>query len=399
MGGDGNDTLDGGIGTDSMAGGKGDDTYVLDVAVGNDTVTEAAGGGKDTVQAAFSIDLGNIAFKNIENATLLGMAALSAKGTDADGNFLTGNGGANTLEGGGGNDTLEGGKGNDGLKGGTGDDVYGIDSAKDTVEEGVGDANDTLRSSITVNLASYPNIENVELVGTGAINATGTDGVNNKLTGNAGANKLDGLGGDDTMDGRLGNDTYFVDSSNDKVSEDTLTGGGTDTVFSTANFTLNDNIENLTLLRRAHRHRQRRQQYDHRKRPGQHARRKGGIDKLIGGKGDDTYFVDNAKDVVTESTAGPLGGKDTVNSPDSFILGMNVENLILTGNKNSSGTGNALDNAITGDGTSNTLFGLAGADTLDGGAGNDTLDGGAGMTTLTGGRETTPTCSTTKETS
>ena len=72
--------------------------------------------------------------------------------------------------------------------------------------------------------------------------------MNNKLTGNAGANKLDGLGGDDTMDGRLGNDTYFVDSSNDKVSEDTLTGGGTDTVFSTANFTLNDNIENLTLL-------------------------------------------------------------------------------------------------------------------------------------------------------
>jgi Ca2+-binding RTX toxin-like protein len=386
VGGDGNDTLDGGIGTDSMAGGKGDDTYVLDVAVGNDTVTEAAGGGKDTVQAAFSIDLGNIAFKNIENATLLGMAALSAKGTDADGNFLTGNGGANTLEGGGGNDTLEGGKGNDGLKGGTGDDVYGIDSAKDTVEEGVGDANDTLRSSITVNLASYPNIENVELVGTGAINATGTDGVNNKLTGNAGANKLDGLGGDDTMDGRLGNDTYFVDSSNDKVSEDTLTGGGTDTVFSTANFTLNDNIENLTLLGAA---------LTGTGNDGSNTITgndlantldgKGGIDKLIGGKGDDIYIVDNAKDVVTESTAGPLGGKDTVNSSDSFILGMNVENLILTGNKNSSGTGNALDNAITGDGTSNTLFGLAGADTLDGGAGNDTLDGGTGNDTLTGG--------------
>ena len=130
------------------------------------------------------------------------------------------------------------------------------------------------------------------------------------------------------MDGRLGNDTYFVDSSNDKVSEDTLTGGGTDTVIQYGqSFTLNDNIENLTLLGAALTGTGNDgKQYDHRQRPGQHARRDADIDKLIGGKGDDTYIVDNAKDVVTESTAGALGGTDTVKSSDSFILGMNVEN-------------------------------------------------------------------------
>jgi Ca2+-binding RTX toxin-like protein len=384
-GGEGNDTLDGGAGLDNMAGGGGNDSYVLDLA--GDIVAEAAGEGSDTVQAAFSIDLTNAAFKNVENATLLGAAALSAKGTDADANHLTGNTGANTLEGGGGNDTLDGGKGNDSLKGGIGDDVYGIDSAKDVVAEDPSAGNDTIRSSIAVNLTTFANIENVELTGTGAINATGTEGVNNKLTGNAGANKIDGLTGDDTMDGGLGNDTYFVDSAGkDKVSEDALAGGGMDTVISEASFALSENIENLTLM-------------------GAAATGTGnvlkntitgndlgntldggaGIDKLVGGKGDDTYFVDNAKDVVTESMAGAPGGKDTVDSSDSFILGKNVENLILTGNKNSTGTGNALDSEITGDKSNNALFGLAGNDTLEGGEGNDTVDGGAGIDDLTGG--------------
>ena len=42
--------LDGGAGTDTMAGGAGNDTYVVDTA--GDVVTEAAGGGTDTVQSS-----------------------------------------------------------------------------------------------------------------------------------------------------------------------------------------------------------------------------------------------------------------------------------------------------------------------------------------------------------
>ena len=251
------------------------------------------------MQAAFNIDLTDAAFKNIENATLLGTAALSATGTDADANELTGNSGANALEGGGGDDTLDGGTGNDSLKGGTGDDVYGIDNAKDIADETGGDGNDTIRSSITVNLASYPGIENVELIGTGAINATGNDGVNNKLTGNAGANKLDGLAGDDTMDGGKGTDTYFVDSGGkDKVSEDALTGGGIDTVYQ------------RSVLRARRQHRELDADYGRGARPAPatpsrtpspattrptRSTAAPTSTSSVGGKGNDTYLVDNAR--------------------------------------------------------------------------------------------------------
>src|SRR5882724_865594 len=160
FGGAGNDTLDGGVGTDTLTGGKGDDTFVLDVPT--DVIVENVGEGADTVQAPFSIDLNDLKYTNVENATLLGSAALTATGTDVA-NALTGNTGANILDGGKGNDTLDGGKGNDTLTGGKGDDVYVIDSAKDLIvgEDISGDANDKVRASISVdlnNLAAFAGI-------------------------------------------------------------------------------------------------------------------------------------------------------------------------------------------------------------------------------------------------
>ena len=96
-------------------------------------------------------------------------------------------------------------------------------------------------------------------------------------------------------------------------------------------------------------------------------------DAMSGGLGNDTYFVDNAGDSVSEKTG---EGVDTVNvTLTSYTLGDNVENLTFIGGGAFTGTGNGLDN---------TILGGAGADTLNAGAGNDILVGG-GNDGMTGG--------------
>jgi serralysin len=107
-----------------------------------------------------------------------------------------------------------------------------------------------------------------------------------------------------------------------------------------------------------------------------------GADKLLGGLGNDTYVVDNTGDLVTENLN---EGVDTVNTTLTYTLGVNVENLTLTGSAAINATGNTQDNILTGNDAINTLTGGAGNDTLLAWAGNDILVGGAGKDILTGG--------------
>ncbi|MEN5036762.1 calcium-binding protein [Pseudomonas sp. TWI929] len=100
-----------------------------------------------------------------------------------------------------------------------------------------------------------------------------------------------------------------------------------------------------------------------------------GNDRLYGGEGDDRYIVNATGDVVVENAQ---GGRDLVEASISYVLGANVEDLLLKGTSGISGTGNALDNVLTGNSGNNVLTGGAGNDTLDGGAGRDTLRGGEG---------------------
>jgi Ca2+-binding RTX toxin-like protein len=104
----------------------------------------------------------------------------------------------------------------------------------------------------------------------------------------------------------------------------------------------------------------------------------GGADFMYGGDGGDTYIVDNAGDRAFELAN---QGTDTVQSAVSFVLGANVENLILTGAA-ASGTGNVLANTITGNAGANVLNGLGGADQLIGGGGNDRYVVDAGDTVI-----------------
>jgi Ca2+-binding RTX toxin-like protein len=93
---------------------------------------------------------------------------------------------------------------------------------------------------------------------------------------------------------------------------------------------------------------------------------------MIGGLGNDTYIVDSAGDIVTE-TSTVATEVDTVQSSVSYVLGANLENLILTGSAVINGTGNSLNNAITGNAANNILNGGAGKDIMIGGLGRDTF--------------------------
>jgi Ca2+-binding RTX toxin-like protein len=110
-----------------------------------------------------------------------------------------------------------------------------------------------------------------------------------------------------------------------------------------------------------------------------------GADLMVGGAGDDTYTIDDLGDYAIEAAD---GGHDLVLSAVSYIMGVNVEDVQLTGNGNDGVLGNELANNISGTNASNgmagglgndSMFGLDGNDVLDGGPGNDFLAGGLGI--------------------
>jgi RHS repeat-associated protein len=222
----GNDYLDGGSGNDNMTGGVGDDTYVINST--SDVLTELVGEGTDTVVSSVTKTLGNY----FENLTLSGTSNNNAIG-NALANYLIGNTGNNTLDGSTGDDTMEGKAGND---------LYYVESTSDIVIEAINEGTDSVSSSITYTLTD--NVENLTLTGSSALNGTG-NALNNSITGNSGANTLDGGAGSDTLSGGGGNDTYIVDDVADVTTE--LSSNGTDLVQSSINWTLSNNIENLTL--------------------------------------------------------------------------------------------------------------------------------------------------------
>ncbi|WP_305729842.1 calcium-binding protein [Burkholderia ubonensis] len=302
-GGNGNDALYGGLGNDYLDGGN--DHDFLDGGEGDDRLF--GGSGDDELNGgngndALSGDTGNDKiFGGAGNDLILG-----GLGNDV----LYGEAGNDELQGGDGHDRLYGGDGNDRLFGQAGDDIlYG--GAGDDILVGFTASNDgkqTLAPGETDNDYLY-----------------GGDG-RDTLIGGLGDDYLDGGAGADLMEGGQGNDTYIVNSVNDVILEHA--NEGYDTVISSANYILNANVEELRLVE------------------GFKINGTGnalnnrivgnsednildgvtGADVMIGGKGNDTYYVDNVGDQVVE-LAGE--GIDTVQSKISYTLGDHVENLNL----------------------------------------------------------------------
>ncbi len=106
-----------------------------------------------------------------------------------------------------------------------------------------------------------------------------------------------------------------------------------------------------------------------------------GGDRMVGEAGDDRYFVDSVADTLVE---GPDGGLDRVHADIDFALGDHFEDLVLRGEQDLVGTGNAAANRLFGNAGDNALHGMSGDDRLMGRAGNDRLFGGDGDDLLNG---------------
>jgi Ca2+-binding RTX toxin-like protein len=311
----GNDMIWGEAGADQLLGGDGDDS--LNGGAGNDLLSGGAGD-----------------------------------------DFLEGGADDDTLLGGDGADTLSGGDGADVLEGGAGDDTIHYQNGADTFRFSRGDGRDTV-----VSYGSWYQSEQLKTIefGSGILASdVSMSSVSGSLTlslsgGNDSITLSNMLGAGMKVQARFSDGLVWTaddlrdaartivgdEAANALVADywnaskllglggnDTLTGGYGD-----------DELDGGT-----------------------------GADVMAGGYGDDTYWVDNASDLVNESID---QGQDRVISAISYTLRANVEALELTGSSNLNGTGNSLANRLVGNSGNNNLNGGGGADTMEGGAGND----------------------------
>ena len=191
--------------------------------------------GKDTING-----IGN----NLDNRISGNNAKNRVRGKDGNdvligrgGNdILIGDKGRDRLAGNRGNDLLNGGPGIDTMNGGPGNDTYIANHTKDVVKEGKNRGTDVVKSSADYNLGAH--IENLNLVGKGAINGIGNN-FDNRISGNNAKNRIIGKDGNDVLIGRGGNDVLIGDKGSDRlignqgndlingdVGNDILIGGG-----------------------------------------------------------------------------------------------------------------------------------------------------------------------------
>lgn len=399
----GADILNGGADADWMDGGDADDT--LDGGDGND---ELFGGlGADTLNGGAGAD----ELEGGQGDDLL---------TGGDGNdTLLGQEGHDTLDGGAGTqDQLFGGDGNDLVRawgnggglidGGSGTDVLAIDLSAATGSQVI--YLSPVWSGGTGSMGGYSSVTRIENLYTGTVSrgsafgddvtigdgytgqfwfdaGDGNDVVrggagNDTLLGGAGDDQLHGGGGANVLTGGAGNDSYFVTNNLTSVVE--LSGGGTDTVSVSFDWTLSGNFENLILtstgLQTGHGNAQNNNitggsgnNYLYGREGDDVIHGGDGGDYLAGDEGADTLYGDAGGDYLVggdgaDTLYGDAGGDNLVGGDGADIL-----------------HGNDDIDTLYGENGDDQLFGDGGHDYVVGGAGNDILDGGVGQDTAYGG--------------
>jgi Ca2+-binding RTX toxin-like protein len=327
-------------------------------------------------------------------------------GTASD-DYLQGTAGSDVIAGFGGNDQLfDGGEdAADELVGGDGDDNYFVTNRQNTIVEYSGGGHDWVYTTTSVFILPTF-VENLTYTGNGEFAGVGND-LGNFIRGGTMRDSLAGGAGNDILNGESGaanelvggdgDDTYFSFAAGDSIVE--YANGGRDGVLTDlANFTLPTHVEGLrfsgtgpavgvgndadnTLSLDSAR--------------GAIAglagndlliAGKAGASELIGGTGNDTYYIVDGGDSVVEYAG---EGIDTVEiystftAATSYTLPANVENLRFIGpaalpTPNYAGVGNGGANRLTGADGNDVLSGMDGNDVLDGGVGTDLLIGGSG---------------------
>ncbi|HZG07542.1 MAG TPA: calcium-binding protein [Allosphingosinicella sp.] len=192
------------------------------------------------------------------------------------------------------------------------------------------------------------------------------------LYGGDGNDILRGQEGADRMYGGAGSDLFFVDDTTDQVFEEAAIGW--DIVYTTLSYyALPENVESLRYVGNAF--------FFGSGNSGDNVLQGGagddtldgreGADRMIGGLGDDFYWVNNVGDEVVEQAG---EGYETIviaGGITAYTLPANVERMVFAGLGNFQLYGNALDNILEGGAGNDILQGYAGADWMEGSTGND----------------------------
>ena len=441
LGGNGNDTITAqgtfdmsyngtAGGRDVIDGGAGDD-FIEDIAfpfgapaLGNDALFKLDGGtGFDTLSVDFSNQISAIVWNSATPSNFAFADGSYARNFEQLRLFVSGFGNDvitqlgrvnNQFYLGSGDDTVNAGLGNDTINGGDGNDLLVLDYSREDGAnlsglQGGGSSNVFSRSLLAdgswPDSLSYTNIERMDITGTSKDdNFSASDG-DDTLAGGNGNDTINGLSGNDTIDGGTGNDIISGYAGNDAINggagidtavyidkgqgvSTTLNGATVVSVF--VGGVLEDRIRNVENIVGGSRD----DTLTGDARDNAFSGRDGndvldgggGADELSGGGGDDTFKVDNAADVVVETT---FGGTDTVLT--SVTYNLSAEQEIETLNVLDSLSTNVVN--LTGNEFAQSIKGNDGANVINGGLGADTLSGLGGadvfvFKSLSGGVDT-----------